>query len=266
MGIKLVALDLDGTILGDNPVITLPVLEAIRQVQAQGIGVVIATGRMHRSALPYYHQLQLTLPLISYQGALIKNPTTGQVLQDLTLPNALAMDVLKLWQTHAMVVHVYMADNLHIQAPTQPENLNYAARTGVPLNPVANLVQAMSIAPTKLLGFSNEHREAVWEELNRRYGPDQAYLTRSTDNFMEVTHPQANKGHALAFLAEKMLGLAREEVFAIGDYFNDLEMIRYAGIGVAMGTAPAEVQRVADWVAPTVAQDGVAVALEKFVL
>ncbi|WP_287129913.1 Cof-type HAD-IIB family hydrolase [Candidatus Cyanaurora vandensis] len=265
MGIKLVALDLDGTVLGEAPVITVAVVQAIAAVQARGIPVVIVTGRMHRSALPYHQQIQSPLPLISYQGALIKDPQDGRVVRHLKVPRSLALDILSYLQAHQMTVHLYLNDNLYIQGPPQPWNLSYAERTGVPLTVVPDLARRITEDPTKLLAFWDQDTTELWAELQQKYAPSELYLTRSTNQFIEATHPQANKGAAVAYLVET-LGLVPDQVLAIGDYFNDLEMIRFAGVGIAMATAPRLVQAEADWVAPPVTEDGVAVALHKFIL
>ncbi|MEO1637596.1 MAG: HAD hydrolase family protein, partial [Cyanobacteria bacterium J06631_9] len=82
----------------------------------------------------------------------------------------------------------------------------------------------------------------------------------------EATNPLVNKGAAVRYIAEELLGLQRNNVMTVGDNFNDVEMLEYAGIGVAMGSAPAKVQSIANWVAPDVEQDGAAVAIEKFLL
>jgi hypothetical protein len=102
--------------------------------------------------------------------------------------------------------------------------------------------------------------------MRKRYTPAELYLTRSVATFFEATHPLANKGDAVQYLAEELLGLQAANVMAIGDNFNDVEMITYAGVGVAMGNAPDGVKATANWVAPDVEEDGVAAAIEQFVL
>ena len=99
-----------------------------------------------------------------------------------------------------------------------------------------------------------------------RFSRDELHVTQSTEIYLELTHPQANKGLAVRHLAEDILGLTSEQVMAIGDNFNDLEMLRYAEMGVAMGNAPPEVQAIADWVTIDVEEDGVAIAIQKFLL
>jgi len=125
-----------------------------------------------------------------------------------------------------------------------------------------------AIETTKLLTLSNNIPllSDLLDKLSHRYPDTDLYLTRSVEYFVEATHPQANKGEAVRYLAEELLDLKPDQVMTVGDNFNDLEMLRYAGLGVAMGDAPAAVKQAADWVAPGVEQDGVAVALEQFLL
>jgi hydroxymethylpyrimidine pyrophosphatase-like HAD family hydrolase len=114
---------------------------------------------------------------------------------------------------------------------------------------------------------SNTHLlSQIQDNLAQRYPSQDLYLTRSVDYFVEATHPLANKGDAVRFVAENLLDLKSDQVMTVGDNFNDLEMLRYAGLGVAMGNAPLPVQQAADWVAPDVEEDGVAVAIEQFLL
>jgi HAD superfamily hydrolase (TIGR01484 family) len=121
---------------------------------------------------------------------------------------------------------------------------------------------------TKLLALSGNTDliSQISADLEQRYTSDEIYITRSVDSFVEATHPLANKGEAVRFLAEDLLDLKADQVMTVGDNFNDLEMLRYAGVGVAMGDAPIPVQQAADWVAPGAEADGVAVAIEQFLL
>jgi hypothetical protein len=122
--------------------------------------------------------------------------------------------------------------------------------------------------PTKVLALSDDTAiiEQMLGSLRKQYTPAELYLTKSVATFFEATNPAANKGAAVRYLAEEILGLNAQNVMTIGDNFNDLEMLEYAGLGVAMGNAPAQVQAIANWVAPDVEEDGAAAAIEAFVL
>ena len=108
--------------------------------------------------------------------------------------------------------------------------------------------------------------QSLMTELRQQYSPQTVHLTQSTEIYFEITHPHANKGLAIQHLTEDILNLKPENVLAIGDNFNDREMLKYAGVGVAMGNAPAPIKAIADWVTDDVEADRVRQALEKFCL
>lgn len=269
--IQLVVLDIDGTLVGESNEIRAAVKQAVKAVQGRGIPVAIATGRMYRSAVRFHQELDLTLPLMAYQGAWIQDPKQPTPHHHLSLPTELAMDLLDyLNQPHLqdrISIHLYLDDVLHLQE-TSPETEAYAQRAGVEGRLVTNLQDALARGTTKLLAQSSDTSliDRLAQELKQRYSAEQVYLTRSMSPYLEALHPLANKGHAVRTLAEAMLNLQPEQVLAIGDQFNDLEMLDYAGYGIAMAAAPDEVKAVAQWIAPSVEDDGVAVALEQFIL
>lgn len=273
--IRLLVLDIDGTIAGRSNEVTEGVKAAIAAVQAQGIQVAIATGRMYRSAVRFHQAVQSVLPLMSYQGALIKDPVSNQVYRHtpLTQQYALALlaDLAELEAAEKLSIHLYIDDQLHVREIVA-DTRDYAARSGI--EPVAvgdlrtYLQQQQTIETTKLLALSPDPTivTELLTRLKRRYAPEDLYLTQSVATFFEATHPLSNKGAAVQYLAEELLDLKPEQVMTIGDNFNDYEMIRYAGIGVAMGDAPDGVKAIADWVAPSVEADGVVSAIEEFLL
>jgi Cof subfamily protein (haloacid dehalogenase superfamily) len=273
--IRLLVLDIDGTLAGQSNQISDRVLATIRQVQQRGVQVAIATGRMYQSAVRFHQAVGSTLPLMAYQGAFIKNPLTQVLHRHTPLPRPLALELLAylapLEAQEELSIHLYIDDELHVRAIIGDTEA-YAARSGI--RPVAAgdlkalLAGNATLETTKLLALSANISllTDLLDKLGQRYPTDELYLTRSVEYFVEATHPLANKGAAVQFLAEDLLDLKPDQVMTIGDNFNDLEMLRYAGIGVAMGDAPEPVKQQADWVAPGVDQDGVAVALEQFLL
>jgi Cof subfamily protein (haloacid dehalogenase superfamily) len=145
---------------------------------------------------------------------------------------------------------------------------SYARRSGIEPIAVGDLRSIVDRHPTKILALSREDAtvQTLLSKLQQRYDPSELYLTQSTTNFLEATHPNANKGSATRYLAEEILGWEAKNVMAIGDNFNDVQMLQYASTSVAMGNAPNAVKESADWVAPSVEEDGVAVAIAKFLL
>jgi Cof subfamily protein (haloacid dehalogenase superfamily) len=273
--IRLLVLDIDGTLAGESNQISPRVLTAIEAVQRRGIAVAIATGRMYQSALRFHQAVGSTLPLMAYQGAFIKCPRTDTLHRHTPLPRALALDLLAylapMEAQQDLSIHLYIDDQLHVRAVIE-DTQAYAERSGVAPLAVGDLATLMQrqghLETTKLLALSGNTSliGQILADLEQRYTSDDLYLTRSVDYFVEATHSLANKGEAVRFVAEELLDLKPDQVMTVGDNFNDLEMLRYAGLGVAMGDAPLPVQQAADWVAPGVEEDGVAVAIEQFLL
>ncbi|MEG4317828.1 MULTISPECIES: Cof-type HAD-IIB family hydrolase [unclassified Microcoleus] len=269
--IKLLVVDIDGTIAGLSNQIREPVKQAILAAQSRGVKVAVATGRMYQSALRFHSDIGSTLPLICYQGAWIQDPATEKRLRHLPLSKQTALQLLEHFEApdlrSLLSIHFYIEDQLYVPEITAATRL-YADRSGIEPNVIKDLRRDIPGEPTKVLALCQnpEVLDGLLSSMRERYTPAELYLTRSVATFFEATHPSANKGAAVQYLAEELLGLQAANVMAIGDNFNDLEMIAYAGVGVAMGNAPDGVKAGANWVAPDVEDDGVAAAIEQFVL
>ncbi|QFS43706.1 Cof-type HAD-IIB family hydrolase [Nostoc sphaeroides] len=269
--IKLLVLDIDGTIAGDSNTISEPVKQAIVAAQAQGIQVAIATGRMYRSALRFHQDIGSTLPLMAYQGAWIQDPITQKIHRHWAVSREIAHKLLDYFEQpelrSLLSVHFYINDQLYVREVTRETQI-YAERSEITPIPVGDLRQALTNEPTKILALCDDTDviDKLLGNLRRQYTPAELYLTTSVATFFEATNASVNKGTAVRYLAEELLGLELANVMAIGDNFNDVEMLEYVGLGVAMGNAPAGVQAIAQWVAPNVEEDGAAVAIEKFLL
>jgi Cof subfamily protein (haloacid dehalogenase superfamily) len=271
LDIKLLVLDIDGTIAGESNTITEPVKQAIRRVQAKGIQVAIATGRMYCSALRFHRDIGSTLPILAYQGAWIQDPATETIHRHLSVSRARAEQLLDYFESDMLrsqlSVHFYIHDQLYVREMT-PETQRYAQRADIQPLSVGDLRQVLTNEPTKVLALCQDTTviDQLFSRLRQKYTPAELYLTKSVATFFEATNPLVNKGEAVRYLAEDVLGLSAKNIMAIGDNFNDIEMLDYAGFGVAMGNAPLEVQAIAQWVAPSVEQDGVATAIEALIL
>ncbi|NMF65186.1 Cof-type HAD-IIB family hydrolase [Brasilonema octagenarum UFV-E1] len=269
--IQLLVVDIDGTIAGKSNSISTAVKQAIVAAQARGIQVAIATGRMYRSALRFHQEIGSSLPLLAYQGAWIQDPATQKIHRHLPVSRELAHKLLDYFEQPELrtllSVHFYINDQLYVREITRETEL-YAERSGI--NPIAvgDLRQVTSNEPTKILALCDDTNiiQQLLGNLRSQYTPAELYLTTSVATFFEATNPFVNKGTGVRYLAEELLGLERINVMTIGDNFNDVEMLEYAAIGVAMGNAPAAVQAKAQWVAPDVECDGVAAAIERFLL
>ncbi len=268
--IQLLVLDIDGTIAGESNEIRQPVRRAIQAAQDRGVQVAIATGRMYRSALRFHQEVGSTLPLLAYQGAWIQDPATQKLHRHWPVSRQTAKQLLDYFEQEQLrtllSVHFYINDQLYVRQLT-PETKIYSERSNIEPIAVGDLRHVLTNEPTKVLALSDDTSviDQLLGTLRRQYTPAELYLTKSVATFFEATNPFVNKGAGVRYLAE-LLGLQAANVMTIGDNFNDVEMLEYARIGVAMGNAPAEVKAVAQWVAPDVEQDGAAAAIEEFVL
>lgn len=266
--IKLVAIDLDDTLLRDDLTISSYTQVVFKKVRELDVSITLATGRMFASARPYAELLGFDIPLITYQGALVKNALSGEVVYHRPLSLEVARRVIAYGRKKEVQVNFYLNDKLYVERIT-PQGEHYAALAGVPFNRVSDLEELLVEGnPMKLLLIEDEsvidtfalELRAILDEAGL-----EAHLTKSKPLYLEVSHPEATKGVALRELARR-LDINREEVMAFGDSFNDLEMIRFAGVGVAVANARPEVRRCARYITASNNDDGVAAALEKLVL
>lgn len=272
LDIQLLVLDIDGTIAGKSNKITAVVKQAIQKAQAKKIQIAIATGRMYCSALRFHQQVGSTLPLLAYQGAWIQDPATKEIHKHLPVSRHTAEQLLDYFESDplfsSLSVHFYVNDQLYV-GQVKPQTRRYAQRVGIEPIVVGDLRSVLtSNEPTKILALSEDTAliQHMLGSLRQQYTPGELYLTTSVATFLEAAHPAVNKGAAVRYLAEEILGFQARNVMAIGDNFNDLEMLEYAGLGIAMGNAPPQIQAIANWVAPSVEHNGAAAAIEAFIL
>ncbi|MGI6587240.1 MAG: Cof-type HAD-IIB family hydrolase [Peptococcia bacterium] len=262
--IKLIAIDLDDTLLHDDLTISARAKKDIREVIAQGITVTLATGRMFAAALPYARELELDVPLITYQGAMVKY-VNGRIIHHQTLPLEVAQKVIDLVRPYGYHVNIYVDDELFMEQDS-PEGRHYVSITKVPPKYVdVGSFDQLWAEPTKLVILAEDEKlKLLAKELNQKF-KGMLNINRTLPCLLEMTHYQADKGNALKALAES-LDLQAENVMAIGDSPNDVEMIKYAGFSVAMENAIPQLKEQVDYVTLSNNDDGVAEVLEKFVL
>jgi Cof subfamily protein (haloacid dehalogenase superfamily) len=264
MSIKLIAVDLDDTLLDKTVSVSPRTRDVIRQAIARGIVVTIATGRMFCSAARIAGQLELDIPIITYNGAMIKSCLSEEVLYHQPIENALALRVLHLFRERGWYIQAYVDDTLYVEK-INDKTQNYEKLSGVTAQPAGDRLYTLTGRPTKLLSIADPDAiGAIWRAVEEHF-PGKLYIAQSKAHYLEMAHPDVNKGRALAFLADK-LGIARDEVMAVGDSINDLDMIQYAGWGVAMGNARESVKAVAQAVTLRNDEDGVAEAILKYAL
>jgi hypothetical protein len=263
MTIKLIALDLDDTLLDDRQQVTERTQEALRRAMGAGVAVTIATGRMFQSALPFARQLELKLPLIAYNGALIRDRISGETIFHQPIEIGLAQELADLFRQRGWYLQKYVDDRLYV-AELDENARFYADYAKVEAIPLGTEFYRMTTAPTKMLTMGEpDELAAIAAEVAANYAGG-LYLAPSKHRYLEIVDARVNKGRALGLLAG-MLDIDASAVLAIGDSMNDVDMLEFAGIGVAMGNANAKVKSVADFVTSSNAEDGVAAAVEKFI-
>lgn len=274
----LVVLDLDGTVqdLFHAGVATPRVRAALAAVQAAGIPLTVATGRTLDYVRTTGAYLHLTHPVITAHGAVIGDPQSGKLYAETTMPLAIAAEVAA-WLDEAQVVttlyinddagHTHLYQNRPAHDPALAGFHDHVFGTPRTLHPHFQtlLTQPGARAPLKFLSDNNPLTDRdVQPPLLERFG-DSLYITRSHPRLVEGMAQGVNKGAALRQLCA-MLQIDPQRVLAVGDNDNDIPLLQAAGYGVAMGNASPGLKAVADWIAPTIEEDGAAIALEKLVI
>jgi Cof subfamily protein (haloacid dehalogenase superfamily) len=271
--IGLIALDLDGTLIGDDLVLGPRTLAAIGAARARGIAVSIVTGRMTTSALPYARRLGLVDPIVAYQGALIRampppdrDPRLGRILAHHPLAPDAAREVIGWARSVGLEPHVNHLERFVIQAD-DPRAEDYSTFLGARAELVDDL-RAWLIHPiSKVIAVAaagDAIPESILAEGRARFA-GRAEVTISHPRFLEFLAPGVTKLVGVRHLARRA-GVPLGRVLAVGDQFNDLEMIAGVGHGAAMPSAPDPVRAAARYVAPPLADEGTAQLIEQLVL
>ena len=265
MAIRLLAIDLDGTLVNHQLEMDSRDVAAVKAAAAAGVTVVLATGRMFKSSLRYAEPLGLKGPIINYQGAVVREIASGEVWYRCELSVEMQQRVLAFAEPRDWHVNAYVNEVVYT-ARARPEADLYARVAMVPYEVVGPLSKWVRQDSTKMVLVDLDPTEvpARMAELGAWMG-DVARVTRSLDWFVEVVNPQVSKAKALAMVADR-LRIPQASVCAIGDNLNDEDMVTWAGFGVAMGNAPAALKQVAKFVTGSISEAGVAQVIERFVM
>lgn len=259
---RLFAFDLDGTLIDDKTHLSPRVETALRLARTLGHLITIATGRSCPPTMVFARRLGLTTPIICYQGAVIQDIQTRSLIFHKSLPLGLAREIARWGTDRGLDITAYRDDVIYLEEIRREPDF-YERWFGLPMVLVDDLADALGGEVTKfIVTVPPNEAQGVLAEAHALFG-DRAQVVRSHDFFIEFVAKGVSKGDALARLAVH-LEVPREQVIAVGDNENDLDMIRWAGVGVAMGNAPRSVQREADWVAPPVNEDGAAEVLRRY--
>ncbi|AVK61816.1 sugar-phosphatase [Lactobacillus sp. CBA3605] len=268
MSVKLIAIDMDGTLLNEHSELNPATIQAVQAARAQGIKVVLCTGRPLSGVTPFLKQLAITGDdeyVVTFNGAMAQT-VEGRIITSLTLSHNDYIDIEALSRKIGVHCHVESEDhiytaNANISPYTVGEsflvNMPVRYRTAEQMRSDLPIVKCMFIDDPQILTAAIKKIPA---EIYDRY-----YLVQSEAYFLELMNPEASKGRTLQVLAER-LGFTADEVMAIGDQGNDLSMLKYATNSVAMGNAIPQAKALAKYETKTNVQDGVAHAINTWAL
>lgn len=264
---KLIALDMDGTLLSKDHTISNANKEAIKKAREKGIRVVIASGRPIDGLRKYLQELDLVTEedyVISFNGSLLQNAKTNEVVAKTTLKGSDLLYLYEIAKTLNLDIHGFSKKGCITP------RMNYYSDIEGSINKIdVHLVDYRDILPEediiKVMMVEEPSKldaaiEMLPEEVYEKY-----YVVKSAPFFLEFMNKETSKGTALKILADK-LGIAQSELIGVGDAGNDLDMINYAGLGVAMENGFEEVKKAADYITKSNEENGVAHVIEKFIL
>lgn len=264
--IRLIALDVDGTLLDSNHALTARAEETIKAAIAKGVQVVLATGKTRYATLRLIERLGLKSPGIYLQGLVIYD-ADGDVLHQQTLDPTLARQVITFAEDRGFTMFAYSGERILARSYSKEFEDGMAAYHEIApevVGPLQNHVGQVPIHKLIAIGDPRAITALRWQ-LSNSIGGAGRLMQAGVPRMVEILPPGSSKGAALKQLL-KDLKIAPENVMAVGDAENDIEMIQLAGVGVAMGQAAQVVKDAADYVTATCDEDGVAQAIERYVL
>ena len=261
MPYKLIALDVDGTIRSHDRPTSERTRRTIESVKSAGAIVTIATGRSYKSGASAASDVNLTAPIVTFQGAHVADPRTGKVLWHVPLTcdmTTTALEALSVWEN--IQVAGYLGDEIFVTELTDWARA-YGERTGVGVR-VVDFDEFTTKSMSRIVAHGDEDDVGRLERaLKDRFDGDM-YVTRSLPYFCEILNPRGGKEKALEWLCAH-LGVSRDETVAFGNGYNDVHMLEWARMSVAVGDAVEEVLEIVDVVAPPMEEDGVAQVLDE---
>lgn len=272
MKYKLIAIDMDGTLLNSNNEVSDRTRQALKRAMEQGVHVVLATGRLLKSALLYAENLELNNYIVACNGAVIADEFNDIVYKRYIDKNT-AVEVMKLAKECGIYYHFYneydFYSNIYVEEVVNFYNSSASmfGKPGININifdKVDDILNNHDINVYKFMFIDDNMNKLsnFKKELNRF---NDISMSTSWRNNLEIMSKEVSKGNGIKYLCEK-LGIIPEEVITIGDNENDLSMISFAGLGVAMGNGEDIVKKNAKYITATNNEDGVAKVIEKFIL
>ena len=262
--IKLLLSDVDGTLVTKAKELTDRSIEAVHKLHDAGIHFAVTSGRPPRGMSMLVEPLALRAPLAGFNGGLVVEPGMD-VIEERTIRQDLVAPTIGLLEASALTVWVYQGTEWYIRDPEGP---HVARETHtVRFDPtVVDSFDGLETGIAKIVGVSDDFDAVAAAEAaaHERLG-EHVSASRSQPYYLDITHPQANKGAVVTFLARRF-EISEDEIATIGDMANDVLMFARSGLSIAMGNAHREVQRAARHVTTSNEEDGFADAVERYVL
>jgi Cof subfamily protein (haloacid dehalogenase superfamily) len=215
---------------------------------------------MFQAVRPYLEQAGLDDPVVCYQGAVVADPATGEFLRHVPIELEPAREAIAAVQDEGFGLNCYVDDELYV-ADITPEARQYAGFQDIELHAVGPLLDWLDRPPTKLVVIGDPAvLDGLKARLQKRFA-SRLYISKSLPYFLELASPDVTKGSGLAFLAER-IGFTSAQTIAFGDGENDIELLDWAGYAVAVANAHESVLASADFVCPSVEEEGVAQTIE----
>lgn len=262
MTIKLIAIDIDDTLLNDELIITPRVKLAVQKATDKGVYVVLCTGRTRKGAMRFYEELSLDTPMITSGGAEIYD-ANGNLMHSRPVDPALVKKLLDYAYNHGVHAQVYINGEL-VYREKNAYSDRYEISYGHPGIVMRDIMQQETIVTPKVLFVTDQDSIDTIQQETKRLFPGLT-IVRSKPDYLEFASAEVSKGEALAFLADHY-HLQRHEIIAVGDSQIDIPMIRYAGLGIAVANAAPDVKKAADLICPSNKEDGIAYVIEKYIL
>ncbi len=261
---KLLITDIDGTVLNEKCEFTPRLKNDFDILTKNGVKVVLATGRMFMGADPVREQLGLKTPVICYQGAMVREG--DKILHSSSVSNDLAKEVIKISREKNFHLNLYNNDVLIVEDDNKLFMEDYTKGRHTTYKVVNSFDEVELGMVSKLLAIIYDENELLKlrDEMQEKFKGRLA-VVRSHKYYLEFTDIDATKGSALKFLSNYW-GIKKEEIFASGDQDNDYEMLLGAGFKVAMGNASEKLKSIADYICPSINEDGLSDAIEKYII
>ncbi|BES65030.1 sugar-phosphatase [Gottschalkiaceae bacterium SANA] len=262
--IKFLALDVDGTLLNSKREVCESTIEMIKEAQEKDVLVTICTGRPVQGAVPFVKMFGLQSPIIAYNGGMIVDSKTMEVLYEQDVSGEDARRIIALGQERETTIIIWSNNQLYVNELNDHVN-EYKQLSDVQPIKIQDYEEIIQQGITKLLWIDDVEKIRTYKADMHTQLQETVNVVISKPHYLEFVDKKVSKGEALKQIGE-IYGISRNEMMAIGDGDNDLPMLEYAGLGVAMGNAPDFVKEKVQFVTASNDEDGIAVAIRKFIV